>query len=191
MNHLVRRRRGRERVDIAPIVAELFIAAETEAIKYRHDFIGTEHVLLALVVRDDRTGRALRRLGLDAASVREDVRRIVGEGPTPETIFDANALATIGIDLDAVRARAEETFGEGSLERARRRRGRCDAAGFGVSPRLKQALHVARTAAPEGTDMTAEDVALGLAGQRDSVASRILDAHDVSPDRLRAALAGG
>lgn len=178
-------------VDLAPIVRELFASAEAEAIKFRHDFIGTEHVLLALAGRDDQTGRALRNLGLDAARVREDVRRMVGEGPSPEMVFDADALAAIGIDLGAVRARTEATFGEGSLERAGRRRGRCGAAAFGVSPRLKQALRLARDAAPEATDMTSADVAVGIAQQQGSAAARILDAHDVSPARLRAALAAG
>jgi hypothetical protein len=39
--------------------------------------------------------------------------------------LDAEALAAIGIDLDEVRRRVEETFGPGALERtraARRRR---------------------------------------------------------------------
>ena len=110
------RRRSRAPVFLAPIVGELFAGARTEAINFRHDYIGTEHVLLALVARDDRAGRVLRGLGLDASSVRNGVRRIVGEGPRPETMFDADALAAIGVDLDAVRSRIEATFGEGSLE---------------------------------------------------------------------------
>jgi ATP-dependent Clp protease ATP-binding subunit ClpA len=188
---LGRQRRGPAPVHLAPIVGELCAAAQNEAIEFRHDFIGTEHVLLALIARDDQAGHALRNLGLDVACVREDVRRIVGEGPTPDTIFDADALAAIGVDLDAVRARTEETFGEGSLERARRRRGRCGAAGFGVSPRLKEALQTARDAAPNGTDVTAVDVTRSLAQQRESVAARVLDAHEISPERLLAALGVG
>jgi ATP-dependent Clp protease ATP-binding subunit ClpA len=182
------RRRGSGAVVLAPIVSELFAAAQVEAIAFGHDFIGTEHVLLALLARDDQVGRALRNLGLDLAGIREDVRRIVGQGPPPDTVFDAEALAAIGVDLDAIRVRAEETFGQGSLERARRRRGRCGAAGFGVSPRLKQALQVARDAASPGTELTAADVVLGLATQRESVAAQVLNAHGVSPERLRSAL---
>jgi ATP-dependent Clp protease ATP-binding subunit ClpA len=185
---LSRRRRGPAPADLAPIVGELFAAAQIEAIDYRHDYIGTEHVLLALIARDDQAGQALRDLGLDVAGVRDDVRRIAGEGPRPETVFDADALAAIGVDLDTVRGRIEETFGEGSLERARRRHGSCGAAGFGVSPRLKQALESAREAEPDGADMTAAGVAIGLARQRDSIAAQILHAHAVSPERLRAAL---
>jgi len=133
------RRRQAERT-LAPVVGDLFATAQVEAIAFRHDVIGTEHVLLAILGRDDQAGRVLRDLGLDVASVRNDVRRLVGEGPAPETAFDAEALAAIGVDLAAVRERVEATFGEGSLERARRGEGHCRGAAFGVSPRLKRAL---------------------------------------------------
>jgi ATP-dependent Clp protease ATP-binding subunit ClpA len=181
--------RRRPRFEPAPIVGELFSAAQSEAVAFRHDFIGSEHVLLALLGRDDQTGRALRRLNLDADGVRADIRRIVGEGPAPDEVFDADALRAIGIDLEAVRERAEAAFGGGALERARRRRGHCGGAGFGISPRLKQAIERAsKETAQSGAELTAAAVALGLAHQRDSVAARILDAHGISPERLGAAL---
>jgi ATP-dependent Clp protease ATP-binding subunit ClpA len=175
----------------ASVVGELFAAAQDEAIAFRHDYIGTEHVLLALLGRDDEAGRALRGFGLTIPGVREDTSRIVGDGPAPEAAFDAEALRTIGIDLQAVRQRVEAAFGEGALERASHRRGNCGGAAFGVAPRLKLALERARQdAASRGTPLSAADVALGLARQRDSVAARILDAHAISPERLHAALGG-
>jgi ATP-dependent Clp protease ATP-binding subunit ClpA len=187
-------RRGAERVapaERAPLVGELFVAAQVEAIAFRHDSIGTEHVLLGLLSRDDEVARILRELGLDVATARSDVRRIVGDGPAPETAFDAGALASIGVDLDAVRERVESTFGEGSLERARRGEGRCGGGtAFGVSPRLKQALESAHRAAVEShEELSARHVLVGLAQQRDSVAARILDSHGISPSRITAALA--
>jgi ATP-dependent Clp protease ATP-binding subunit ClpA len=189
-----RRRRGRlaATFELAPVVGELFATAQAEAIAFRHDSIGTEHVLLALIDRSDETGRVLRRLGLQLEDVRADIRRIVGEGPAPGAAFDAEALGAIGIDLQAVRRRVEETFGGGALERASRRRGRCGAAAFGIAPRLKVALERARRdAARRGAPPGAADVALSLAVERDSVAARILDAHAVSLERLHAALRGG
>ena len=177
--------------ELQPVVDELFQAAQVEAIAFRHDFIGTEHVLLALLARDDETGRALRSLGLELAGVRADARRIVGDGPAQDAAFDADALGAIGIDLHAVRQRIEATFGEGALERASRRRGTCGGGAFGVAPRLKRALERAhQAAARRGTPLATADVALALAEQRDSVAARILDARGVSPERLRAALDG-
>jgi ATP-dependent Clp protease ATP-binding subunit ClpA len=182
-------RRRRPPIQLAPVIAELFEAAQGEAIAFRHSFIGSEHVLLALLGRNDEAGRVLRQLGLDADGVRADVRRIVGEGPAPEEVFDADALRAIGIDLKAVRERAEAAFGGGALERARLRRGHCGGAAFGISPRLKQAIERAsKETAQGGAELTAAAVALGLAHQRDSVAARILDAHGISPERLGAAL---
>ena len=174
---------------VAPLVAELFAAAQVEAIAFRHDFIGTEHVLLALLKREDEVGRALRDLGLDTRAVRCDVRRLVGDGPAPETVFDADALARVGVDLDAVRERVEATFGEGALERARRGQGRCGGGtAFGVSPHLKRALESARcNAAGSHDNVTATHVLIGIARQRDSVAARILDSHGASLLRITAA----
>jgi ATP-dependent Clp protease ATP-binding subunit ClpA len=193
---MLRGRRRRDKLpatfELAAVVDELFQAAQAEAIAFRHDFIGTEHVLLALLGRDDETGRALRGLGLELAGVRDDTRRIVGDGPAGDATFDAEALGAIGIDLHAVRQRVEATFGEGALERASRRRGSCGGAAFGVAPHLKRALERARAGAERrGTPLGTAAVALGLAEQRDSVAARILDAHGVTPERLRTALGGG
>jgi ATP-dependent Clp protease ATP-binding subunit ClpA len=188
-----RRRRSKlsESFELAPLVGELFATAQVEASALRHDYVGAEHVLLALLGRDDETGRMLRGFGLELAGVRDDIRRIVGTGPAREAAFDAQALDAIGIDLQAVRQRVEETFGEGALERASRRRGSCGGAAFGVAPHLKQALETARQdAARRGAPLGAADVVLGLVQQRDSVAARVLDAHAISPERLSAALAG-
>jgi ATP-dependent Clp protease ATP-binding subunit ClpA len=191
LSGLRRRTKLAETFELAPVVSELFVAAQDEAIAFRHDWIGTEHVLLALLGRDDETARALRGFGLTLVGVREDTRCIVGEGPAPEAVFDADALGTIGVDLQAVRQRVEATFGEGALERASRRRGSCGGAGFGVAPLLKRALESARhEAARRGTPLSAADVALAIAQQRGSVAGRILHGRAISPERLRAALGG-
>jgi ATP-dependent Clp protease ATP-binding subunit ClpA len=185
----VRRRSRAEAVEPAPLVRELFAAARVEAVALRHDCIDAEHVLLAILARDDETARTLRGLGLESAGVREDIRRIVGTGPAQEAAFDARALDAVGVDLGAVRERVEAIFGEGALERASRQRGGCGSAGFGIAPRLKQALETARQAAAQrGAALDAGDIARGLAVQRDSVATRILEAHGISPERLDAAL---
>jgi ATP-dependent Clp protease ATP-binding subunit ClpA len=191
---ILRRRRRRARrgspVELAPVVGELFAVAQVEATACRHDYIGTEHVLLALLGRDDEAGRLLRELGLDAGNVRRDVLRILGAGPPPETAFDADALAAIGVDLAAVRERVEATFGEGALERARRAQRGCIAAdGFGVSPRLKRALEAGRRAALERhEELSSAHVLSGLAQQRDAGAARILDGHGISSSMILAAL---
>jgi ATP-dependent Clp protease ATP-binding subunit ClpA len=177
----------------APIVADLLVRAGGAAAALRHDSIGTEHVLVALVADEGSVaGDALRRLGLEPGTVRADVVRIAGEGPPPGAAFDADALHAIGIDLAAVRARVDETFGEGALDRAQRAQGRCGAAGFGVAPGLKRAFEDARCAADgRHAELGHEDILLAICHQRDSVAARILDDHGIGFERLRRALAAG
>ena len=61
---------------------------------------------------DNPAARVLRAHGLDLETVRAGIDRLVAEGalPGPEP-SDAELLATLGIDLDAVMARLEESFG--------------------------------------------------------------------------------
>ncbi|MDR3036662.1 MAG: peptidase [Kitasatospora sp.] len=88
--------------------------AGTEARRMRHDHLGTEHLLLGLLAQpQDPAARVLGGFGLDLAGGRRAVLRALG-GPEPER--DAAALAAIGIDLDAVRAAVEHTFGAGALD---------------------------------------------------------------------------
>ena len=173
----------------APIVGELFAAAQDEAVVFRHDSIGTEHMLLALLGRNDETGSTLRSLGLELGALRDEVRNLVGEGPDRDGAFDADALRALGVDLQAVRERVEATFGEGALERASRRRGTCAGAAFGIAPQLKQALESAqRSARRRDGQLDADDIALALAQQQGSPAARILDTHRIARERLRRAL---
>jgi ATP-dependent Clp protease ATP-binding subunit ClpA len=78
--------------------------------------VDTVHLLVALSEQEGGlAARTLVAVGVTAASFE---RLALGEGGEP---LDAEALASLGIDLDAVRARADAAFGEGALERARRR----------------------------------------------------------------------
>ena len=95
--------------------------AQEEAVALHHGWIGTEHLLLGVLRADGDGARLLAGFGVDAAGMRDDVVRIVGRG---EDDIDPDALATLGIDLDAVRERVERAFGPGALTRRRRcRRG--------------------------------------------------------------------
>ena len=100
---------------------EAVVTAQEQARKLGHDFIGTEHVLLALLAHDDSAiAAALRDSGVDAEYVRGEIIRRVGPRPPAQSFADAEeedaaALKAIGIDLDAVRRAIEENFGEGAL----------------------------------------------------------------------------
>ena len=123
------------------------VLAQEEAVALHHGWIGTEHVLLGVLRADGDGARLLAGFGVDAAGVRDDVVRIVGRG---EDDIDRDALATLGIDLDAVRERVERAFGPGALSR----RGRCRRGGIGAdgpvlrrAPRRRSSSRCARRSA--------------------------------------------
>ena len=117
---------------------EVVVLAQDEARRLRHNYLGTEHLLLGLLREQGGVGRqALDRLGVELDDARFDVVRIIGAG-RDHAEGDADALRSIGIDLDEVRRRVEETFGPGALERVRAgrpgRRARSCAAISGPAP---------------------------------------------------------
>ncbi|HEY8543465.1 MAG TPA: Clp protease N-terminal domain-containing protein [Acidimicrobiales bacterium] len=81
------------------------------------DAVRPEHLLHALLdAEDPLVDAVLDELGVDRAAVRDDLAE-VERGPRPP--LDAEALSTLGIDLDAVRRQVEDAFGPGALDRAR------------------------------------------------------------------------
>ena len=63
--------------------------AHQEAERMRHNYIGTEHLLLGLIREEGGVaGRVLRELGLDATRVQEVVERLVGPGEARPTKLD-------------------------------------------------------------------------------------------------------
>ena len=164
------------------------VAAQREASALDHGWIGTEHLLLALLAdADGRGGRVLRDFGVDVAWARGEVERIVGRG---EPELDADALATLGIDLDAVRERVERTFGAGALSRRRCRRGLMTGGALPFTARAKKALELSlREAIAMGDDhIGSEHVLLGLAREGDGVAGGILRSRGIDRDAVRAGL---
>lgn len=85
-----------------------------EEAKSRHQYyLGPEHLLLGLLIQGDNlAARVLRAHGLDLATVRAGIDQLVAEGvlPGPQP-SDAELLATLGIDFDAVMAGVKEGFG--------------------------------------------------------------------------------
>lgn len=120
---------------------EVVVGAQARARELRHQRIGTEHLLLALLdgagdaAGDAAVARATADQGLTASAVRERLLRRSGDPLDPE------ALSTLGIDLDAVREATERTFGEGALDvPAGRRRGPKGHLPF--APEAKKALEL-------------------------------------------------
>jgi hypothetical protein len=63
----------------------LLPTAELHARRFRHRYLGTEHLLLALTENPGLAGTALRRLGVDAERVDRRIREIVGAGHSSQT----------------------------------------------------------------------------------------------------------
>src|SRR5215212_10185985 len=127
MRLLQRGRRGPRAKTIGPAEPYLLAGAD-EARRLGHDYVGTEHVLGVLIRK--RGGGAMRlcsRLGLSAEAVEAALSCWLVDA-TPAAKIDPQALAELGIDLEAVRARLEQTFGRGALERT-------GAACLGICPR--------------------------------------------------------
>lgn len=161
--------------------------AQHEATALRHNYIGTEHILLGVIAEGHGAGaRALARLGFDRDSARAAVTRLLGVGIPGQP--DAEALGTIGIDLSEVRRKVEETFGPGALERPvttrRRRRLRRRACGEpsrpGHRPFTPRAKKVLELALREALSLNHRHIAgghvvLGILSEGEGLAVRLLE----------------
>jgi hypothetical protein len=94
--------------------------AQLEARRLQHHYHGAEHLLLGLLVHDDNlAAQVLRAHGLDLATARAEVDRLIAQGvlpgPQPD---DAELLASLGVDLEAVHGRLQATFGDQAYRQA-------------------------------------------------------------------------
>ncbi|GAA2450462.1 Clp protease N-terminal domain-containing protein [Streptomyces macrosporus] len=182
------------------------VGAQQEARGLGHDWIGTEHLLIALLRRPDEPGAAtLARLGLDAESARTAVERMTGRGGDGVGEEDAEALRALGIDLEEVRRRAEGAFGPGALDRVPeppderrglrsvlpfRRGGRNRRRGQGhipFTPRAKKALELAlrEALALKDRHVGCEHVVLGLLRSDDRFTGDLFARLGVDPKAVR------
>lgn len=140
---------------------QVVVLAQEQSRERHADAIRTEHLLLALY----RVPGNLALTVLDGHSVRrEDVEADV-DALRPHGPVDAEALATLGIDLDEVRRSVEETFGKGALDRPRSpRRGRWSTGHIPFERNAKKVLELGlREALRLGHDyIGCEHVLLGL-----------------------------
>ena len=179
------------------------VGAQEQARRLRHPYIGTEHLLLALLEPSSGAPAALLRdAGLDAATARAAVERHLAVPRPAFTAEDAEALRTIGIDLQAVLARLEETLGSealavpagaaGGRRGLLRRRGRAPGRVSGHLPFTGRAKKVLALALREAVALRhdrigTEHVLLGLIREGDGLAGLVLSEAGVDLDALRAA----
>jgi Clp amino terminal domain, pathogenicity island component len=124
--------------------------AREGALRLGHDWIGCEHLLLALATTTGgEVGIILRGQGITPNRVSWEAVRLAGAGRGASLfdVLDRDALASIGIDLDAVRGKVEAAFGPGAFTAAPARgpRGR-----HWVRRRVRRARQARWAAAPAG-----------------------------------------
>lgn len=160
------------------------VNAQQYARTAQHAEIGAADLLAAVLAESDGIpARVLAELGItDVAAV-----------TVAEETFDAAdvaALTAIGVDLDEIRRRAEQTFGPGAFDRRRRQRpglfGRRAGAGhLPFSAEAKASLELAlREAVSERHGyLGLEHLFLGLLATDEATALRLLPRLGVTADR--------
>jgi len=159
---------------------QVVVQAQAEATVLRHDRIGTEHLLLGLVGQDSPTAAVLARHGLTRGTVLEAVTTLRGD-------LDAEALTTLGIDLDAVRERVESAFGPGALDEPPGRHGATASGRVPFNPRAKKVLELSlrEALALKHRHIADGHIALGLLREGEGLAMKVLHDRGIDPAELR------
>jgi ATP-dependent Clp protease ATP-binding subunit ClpA len=165
--------------------------AQAAARRLGHDRIGTEHILLGLLQGDGIAAQVLAGLGVTPAAVEREILAEAGRGPLGTG--DAEALGTIGIDLDEVRRRVEASFGKGALHwRPGRghpsRRPPMLAGHIPFSPRAKKVLELSlrEALALKHRHIGTEHILLGLVREGEGLAMLVLTRLGAGPQAIRA-----
>ena len=144
--------------------------------------IDTRHLLVALLAVSGKARDALEAAGGEPATIMATARADLRAGG-----LDGDALAGIGIDLDAVRRQADAVFGAGALERAGRRPG----GHIPFTPDAKKSLELALREAIRLKDKGIHTAHLMLGIVRaESPGRTLLERAGVDVGALRTALEG-
>jgi ATP-dependent Clp protease ATP-binding subunit ClpA len=159
------------------------VASQDEAIALGHDFIGTEHILLGLAgTQDSPVGEVLGEAGVALPRAREETVRILeASGVFGNGAQDAkDALSTLGIDVEEIQKRADDTFGPGAFRFPRP----------AYTPRAKKALELTlrESRALEHDHIGTEHILLGILAEGEGVAITVLNALEVDLAALRPAV---
>ena len=89
-------------------VNQVLEIAREQAQNFHHRLIGTEHVLLALVIETDgEAGKILRSWGLTPTAVREEIERYTGYGSAPKTSY-MEMSPRLSLALDYAKRQADQ-----------------------------------------------------------------------------------
>jgi ATP-dependent Clp protease ATP-binding subunit ClpA len=185
---------------LTPDARAVTIQAYEHAIRLGDRYLGGEHFLLALAGADESAGAVLREHGVTPERVEAEIVRFAGGGLFDD--LDRGALAAIGIDVDAVHAKIEASFGQEALARAARAAHRepgrfslrSGAMRDGVflphGPGAEQAIFNARheALARHATQAGVDHLTLGLLAVSEGLVPAILSGLGVSGPALSAAI---
>src|SRR5689334_2443606 len=87
--------------------------AQDEARRLRDSHLRPEHLLLGIAGVEGPAAQALAAHGLTVDTLRQRLEVLADDG------LDPDALATLGIDLEQVRAATEARLGPGALDKLR------------------------------------------------------------------------
>jgi ATP-dependent Clp protease ATP-binding subunit ClpA len=178
------------------------LRAYEHALRLGHPYLGGEHYLLALAAASQPAGAVLRAHGVTPGRAEAEIVRLSGAGLFGD--LDRDALTTVGIDADAVRAATEASFSRTALARAARDihrgpgrlspRRRSGATRAGVflphGPGVNQALVGARRAAAarHAAQADVEHLALGILAVGEGLVPSILSRLGTSGPALSTAI---
>jgi len=166
----------------ATAARQAVVDARQEADWAGQDQIRSEHIMVGLLRQPGPASDALTAAGLDLDSLRTRLPR--GTDGAPGSL-DAGALATLGIDLDAVRRATDASFGPGALDRARRGRARLPFATDARQSLARAVRHAQQLSSPE---ISSGHLLLGILDQRDNGALNVLAESGTDLAALRADL---
>lgn len=159
---------------------EVVVGAQSAARELGALSIGSEHLLQVIIELGGPVADALTWCGLDTAALHRAANGA-------DDAMDPDALAAIGIDLAAVRQRADEVFGPGALDqpRARGRTGK-----RGHVPFTKDAKKVLEVALREAIalkdrEIRTDHMVLAMTRIKDSAAHRLIVECGADPDEVR------
>jgi hypothetical protein len=181
----------------------IVVQAYEHAVRLRHPYLGGEHLLLALAAAGQPAGAVLREHGVTPERTEAEIVPLSGGGLFGD--LDRDALATVGVDIDAVRATTEASFGQEALTRAARavhRRPRWfdprraafagrDGAFLPLGPGAGQAFLAARREAQArhtAQPASVEDLALGILAITEGLVPAILSRLGIPGQVLSAAI---
>jgi ATP-dependent Clp protease ATP-binding subunit ClpA len=159
------------------------VLAQEEARELHSGHIGTEHLLLGLVARGGTpVADVLDRHGLNRTAAVQAIARFTGGAG-----LDAEALGSVGIDLDAVRTQVEATFGPGALDAPSRGRGRPVSGHIPFTPRAKKVLELSlrEAVAMKSSSIADGHILLGVLREGEGLAMRVIADRGIDAATLR------